>query len=155
MSEMLRELYQQVIVDHNRSPQNFGRPEHADCSVEGYNPLCGDHYTIFLQLDGDIVKEIGFEGAGCAISKSSASIMTTIVKGKTREEINRLFEGFTKMVKGELSDEEIEALGKLAVFQGVQEFPTRTKCATLSWHAMASALRGEGETISTEVASES
>ena len=154
MSEMLRELYQQVILDHNKNPQNFRKPEHASHSVEGYNPLCGDHYTIYLEMEGDTVKDVGFEGSGCAISKSSASVMTAAIKGRSKAEVEALFESFARMVRGELQREEAEALGKLAVFQGVREFPTRTKCATLSWHAMVGALRGEGSAVSTEVASE-
>lgn len=150
MDEMLRDLYQQVILDHNSNPQNFHRPDGTNHSAEGYNPLCGDHYTIYLVMDGDVVKDVGFEGSGCAISKSSASVMTTLVKGKTREEARELFEKFTKMVKGELGADEAAKLGKLAVFEGVREFPTRTKCATLSWHAMASAMAGEEEKVSTE-----
>ena len=153
-SDSLRELYQQVILDHNRNPHNFRKPEHANRSVEGYNPLCGDHYTIHLQIEDDVIADIGFEGSGCAISKSSASVMTTLLKGKSKEEAEKLFESFVGMVKGELLEDEAVKLGKLAVFQGVREFPTRTKCATLSWHAMERALAGEGETVSTEVESE-
>jgi nitrogen fixation protein NifU and related proteins len=144
----LRELYQQVILDHNRNPRNFGRPAGANREAEGYNPLCGDHYTIYLEMDDDSVKDVGFEGSGCAISKSSASVMTQILKGKTVEEATKLFEMFIAMVKGESMDG--SELGKLAVFEGVREFPTRTKCATLSWHAMKNALEGAGEVARTE-----
>jgi len=150
MDEMLRELYQQVILDHNSHPHNFHKPEGTNHEAEGYNPLCGDHYTIYLVVEDGVVKDVGFEGSGCAISKSSASVMTTLVKGKTRDEAKKLFEAFTKMVKGEMPEGEAAKLGKLAVFEGVREFPTRTKCATLSWHAMASALEGEEEKVSTE-----
>ena len=150
IADALRELYQQVILDHNRNPHNFRKPEHANRSVEGYNPLCGDHYTIYIELNGDVITDIGFEGSGCAISKSSASVMTTLLKGKSREEAEKLFHAFLGVVKGELGPEETEKLGKLAVFQGVREFPTRTKCATLSWHAMESALTGEEASVSTE-----
>jgi nitrogen fixation protein NifU and related proteins len=144
----LRELYQQVILDHNRNPRNFGRPAGANREAEGYNPLCGDHYTIYLEMDDGLVKDVGFEGSGCAISKSSASVMTQILKGKSVEEATKLFEKFIAMVKGELQDK--SDLGKLAVFEGVREFPTRTKCATLSWHAMKNALEGAGEVAKTE-----
>jgi nitrogen fixation protein NifU and related proteins len=144
----LRELYQQVILDHNRNPRNFGRPAGTNREAEGYNPLCGDHYTIYLEMDNGSVRDVGFEGSGCAISKSSASVMTQILKGKSVEEATKLFEKFIAMVKGELQDK--SDLGKLAVFEGVREFPTRTKCATLSWHAMKNALEGAGEVAKTE-----
>jgi nitrogen fixation protein NifU and related proteins len=144
----LRELYQQVILDHNRNPRNFGRPAGTNREAEGYNPLCGDHYTIYLEMDDGSVRDVGFEGSGCAISKSSASVMTQILKGKSVEEATKLFEKFLAMVKGELYD--TSDLGKLAVFEGVREFPTRTKCATLSWHAMKNALEGAGEVAKTE-----
>ena len=144
----LRELYQQVILDHNRNPKNFGRLENANREAEGYNPLCGDHYTIYLEIEDGVVKHAGFDGTGCAISKSSASVMTQILEGKTLEEAKAIFEKFVAMVKGELSD--TSDLGKLAVFEGVREFPTRTKCATLSWHAMRNALEGAQEPAKTE-----
>jgi nitrogen fixation protein NifU and related proteins len=144
----LRELYQQVILDHNRNPRNFGRPAGANREAEGYNPLCGDHYTIYLEMDDGLVKDVGFEGSGCAISKSSASVMTQILKGKSVQEATKLFEKFIAMVKGELFDK--SDLGKLAVFEGVREFPTRTKCATLSWHAMKNALEGAAVVARTE-----
>lgn len=144
----LRELYQQVILDHNRAPRNFGRPADANREAEGYNPLCGDHYTIYLELDGDTVKQAGFDGSGCAISKSSASVMTQTIAGKSVDETKALFDTFIAMVKGELED--TSDLGKLAVFEGVRDFPTRTKCATLSWHAMKNALDGAGEVAKTE-----
>ncbi len=150
MDEMLRELYQQTILDHNRNPQNFRRPEQTNRSAEGYNPLCGDHYTIYLVVEGDVVQEVGFEGSGCAISKASASVMSSVVKGRSAEEIEALFRKFTAMVKGDLSAEETSNLGKLAVFGGVREFPTRTKCATLAWHAVINALQGTQQTVSTE-----
>ncbi|MDX1583058.1 MAG: SUF system NifU family Fe-S cluster assembly protein [Thermoanaerobaculia bacterium] len=144
----LRELYQQVILDHNRNPKNFGPLESANREAEGYNPLCGDHYTIYLEIEDDIVKNAAFDGSGCAISKSSASVMTQILKGKSLNEATELFGKFIRMVKGELDD--TSDLGKLAVFEGVREFPTRTKCATLSWHAMKNALEGAQETAKTE-----
>jgi nitrogen fixation NifU-like protein len=144
----LRELYQQVILDHNKNPRNFGRLEGANREAEGYNPLCGDHYTIYLDLENDKVKKAGFEGSGCAISKSSASVMTQVLEGKTVDEAKQMFERFVAMVKGEATD--TSDIGKLAVFQGVRDFPTRTKCATLSWHAMKNALEGEAEPARTE-----
>ncbi|MFN8653353.1 MAG: SUF system NifU family Fe-S cluster assembly protein [Gemmatimonadales bacterium] len=134
-----RELYQLVILDHNKSPRNFRTMEGADREVEGYNPMCGDQLKVWLKLDGDRIADVSFHGSGCAISKASASLMTTAVMGKTREEARRLFEGFHHM----LTSEEGSAEGlpsKLAVFAGVREFPMRVKCATLSWHALKSAL---------------
>lgn len=151
MDNELRELYQQVILDHNKSPRNFKILDEANHHAEGHNPLCGDHLDVYLQLENDVVKDISFVGNGCAISKSSASLMTSIVKGKTKEEAERLFEKFHALVTGKLNDpNEIEALGKLAVFQGVQEFPVRVKCASLAWHTLHNALNNKEEKISTE-----
>jgi len=149
--EELRELYQEIILDHNKNPRNFGKLENANRIVEGQNPLCGDHYTIYLLLEGEIVKDIGFEGAGCAISKASGSVMTSLLKGKTIKEAEKLFNLFHKIVTGEEDvRDHLDELGKLAAFAGVAEFPVRVKCATLPWHAMHSALEGEGEVVSTE-----
>jgi len=143
MSE-LSELYQQVILDHNRKPRNFHKLENANRSAEGYNPLCGDQLNIYLQLEDDQVKDISFEGSGCAIFKASASMMTQAVKGKTKQESEELFQEFHRLVTGELDDENEEAkLGKLKIFAGVREFPVRVKCATLSWHTMRAALGGQ------------
>jgi nitrogen fixation protein NifU and related proteins len=149
MSE-LSELYQQVILDHNKKPRNFRKLEHANHRAEGFNPLCGDHLTVYLDLEGDAVKEVAFEGSGCAISKAAASMMTQAVKGKSREEAERLFSEFHSMVTGEL-DEEIEEnkLGNLKIFAGVRDFPVRVKCATLPWHTLHAALNNE-ELASTE-----
>lgn len=147
----LRALYQEVILDHNKSPRNFRRMENATSVVEGYNPLCGDHYTIYLNVVDNVVKEISFQGAGCAISKASASMMSTILKGKTKEEAEQLFNQFHHLVTGAVrADEDIETLGKLAAFAGVSEFPARVKCASLAWHTVHSALRGDQKVISTE-----
>jgi nitrogen fixation protein NifU and related proteins len=147
----LRELYQEIILDHNKSPRNYRRIENPDRKIEGYNPLCGDHFTIFLKLDGDIITDISFEGAGCAISKASASVMTAIVKGKTIDEVDALFQKFHKLVKGEIDpSEDIASLGKLAAFSGVSEFPARVKCASLSWHTLHSALTSKEFRVSTE-----
>jgi nitrogen fixation protein NifU and related proteins len=146
-----RTLYEQVILDHNKKPRNFKKLEGADHSVEGFNPLCGDHFTVHLNLDGDTLTEITFEGSGCAISKSSASVMTTVLKGKTRAEAEALFEQFHAMITADPDapvDE--EALGKLRVFAGVREFPVRIKCATLAWHALHSALTSDDDAVSTE-----
>ncbi len=147
----LKALYQEIILDHNRNPRNFKKMEDASCSVDGYNPLCGDHYTIFLKLDNGIIKEISFQGSGCAISKASASVMSTVLKGKTHAEAEVLFEKFHHLVRGENKNENCaEELGKLAAFAGVSEFPARVKCAILPWHTMKNALEEKKETVSTE-----
>jgi nitrogen fixation protein NifU and related proteins len=149
MSE-LSELYQQVILDHNKKPRNFRKLEAANFSAEGYNPLCGDQLTIYLNVEDDQVKEVGFEGSGCAISKASASMMTQAVKGKSKEQIENLFNEFHLMVTGELDEETQEnSLGNLKIFAGVREFPVRVKCATLPWHTMHAALNKQ-EQVSTE-----
>jgi nitrogen fixation NifU-like protein len=145
-------LYQEVILDHNKNPRNFRPMEDATRKVEGYNPLCGDHYTIFVKTDGDVIQDVSFQGAGCAISKSSASVMTSLLKGKTKAEADLLFQSFHKLVTGELDAEKnAERLGKLAAFAGVSEFPARVKCASLAWHTLHAALENENpETVSTE-----
>ena len=149
MSE-LSELYQQVILDHNKKPRNFRKLENANHTAEGYNPLCGDHLTIYVNVDGDAVQEIAFEGSGCAISKAAASMMTQAVKGKSREQAEQLFNEFHSMVTGELDEEtQQNSLGNLKIFAGVREFPVRVKCATLPWHTLHAALNNE-EHVSTE-----
>lgn len=140
MSE-LSELYQQVILDHNKRPRNFRKIEPASHTAEGHNPLCGDQLTIYLSLEGDELKDVAFEGSGCAISKASASMMTQAVKGKRKVEAEELFKEFHSMVTGELDEEQEEnALGNLKIFAGVREFPVRVKCATLPWHTLHAAL---------------
>ena len=146
----LRELYQQVILDHNKNPRNFREMDDATKRVEGYNPLCGDHYTVFVKLAGETIDEVSFTGSGCAISKASASVMSSTVKGKSREEAGDLFETFHRLVTGESSGLNTEELGRLAAFSGVSEFPARVKCASLAWHTLKSALEGEAEKVSTE-----
>src|SRR5258707_646364 len=147
----LRELYQEVILDHNKSPRNFRRMEDANRKVEGFNPLCGDHYTIYLKLEGDLIEDISFEGAGCAISKASTSVMSAEVKGKTKADAERLYERFHALVTGTVDGmPEIEQMGKLAAFSGVSEFPVRVKCATLAWHTLKAALAAKAEVVSTE-----
>jgi nitrogen fixation NifU-like protein len=149
MSE-LSELYQQVILDHNKKPRNFRKLESANHFAEGFNPLCGDHLTVYLDLEDGAVKEIAFEGSGCAISKAAASMMTQAVKGKSREQAEELFTEFHLMVTGELDEETQEnKLGNLKIFAGVREFPVRVKCATLPWHTLHAALNNE-EHVSTE-----
>ena len=144
----LRELYQTVILDHHKKPRNFRAQPDADRSAEGYNPLCGDQVTVYLKLDGDVVRDVSFQGAGCAISTASASMMTQVLKGKTRAEAEQLFRGFHDLLTTEGGSE--RELGKLAVFSGVREFPIRVKCATLAWHTLRAALEGKAKTVSTE-----
>jgi nitrogen fixation protein NifU and related proteins len=138
MMSDLRELYQEVIVDHNRNPRNFGRPEGTNREAQGYNPLCGDKVTVYLRVENGVVADAAFEGSGCAISTASASLMT---------EAQHLFEDFHGMVAGSGSHPD---LGKLEVLSGVREFPARIKCATLAWHTLDAALKGKGEPVKTE-----
>jgi nitrogen fixation NifU-like protein len=144
----LRELYQETILEHSRKPRNFGELPSASHKAEGYNPLCGDHYTIFVNVKDGAIDEIRFNGAGCAISKASASMMTQTLKGKTENEAEEIFTRFHDLVTGNQNG--ADHLGKLAVFAGVSEFPLRVKCATLAWHAMRAALRGDQQAVSTE-----
>ncbi len=147
----LRELYQETILDHNKSPRNFRKMEHADRAVDGYNPLCGDHYTVYLKFKGDFIEDISFEGAGCAISKASASVMSSLLIGKTKAEAQAMFERFHRLVTGALNPgEEAEEFGKLAVFGGVSEFPARVKCASLAWHTLHAGLVSNEAVVSTE-----
>lgn len=149
MSE-LNDLYQEVILDHNKNPRNFREIETATNTADGNNPLCGDALRVYVEMENDKVKDVSFKGSGCAISKASASMMTQTVKGKTKEEAEVLFDEFHKMVTGELDAETEEtSLGKLKIFAGVLEFPARVKCASLSWHTLHAALSGEEE-VSTE-----
>jgi nitrogen fixation NifU-like protein len=145
----LRDLYQELILEHSKAPRNYRQLKNADHKAEGYNPLCGDHFTVFLQMEGDTIRDVAFQGSGCAISKASASMMTQSLKGKTRAEAEELFERFHKVVTGQVNGNQAE-LGKLAVFSGVSEFPTRVKCATLAWHTLQAALEGKQEAVSTE-----
>jgi nitrogen fixation NifU-like protein len=148
----LRELYQSVILDHNKAPRNFGAIDPADRKADGYNPLCGDKLTVYLKLDDDDrVTDIRFEGVGCAISTASASLMTEYVKGKSAGEILTTFSGFHTLVTSSVNTEvDTSWLGKLAVFAGVREYPSRVKCATLSWHTLQAALQGDSEVAKTE-----
>jgi nitrogen fixation protein NifU and related proteins len=147
----LRELYQEIILDHNKSPRNYFKMEDATRKVEAYNPLCGDHYTIYVRMVDDHIAAVSFMGSGCAISKASASVMSSIVVGKSRDEVQTLFSDFVKLVKGELDvDQNIDRLGKLAAFAGVSEFPARVKCASLAWHTLHAAVDSDQTTISTE-----
>jgi nitrogen fixation NifU-like protein len=149
MSE-LSELYQQVILDHNKKPRNFHKLESSSHHAEGFNPLCGDQLTVYLNVEDENVREVAFEGSGCAISKASASMMTQAVKGKSKEHAERLLNEFHAMVTGHLDEETDEnILGNLKIFAGVREFPVRVKCATLPWHTLLAALN-QKEQVSTE-----
>ncbi|MCC7345320.1 MAG: SUF system NifU family Fe-S cluster assembly protein [Deltaproteobacteria bacterium] len=149
MSE-LSELYQEVILDHNKQPRNYKKLEGANRHAEGYNPLCGDQITVYLKMDGDKIDDVSFVGSGCAISKASSSMMTGAVKGKSKAEAEAIFEKFHQMVTGKPHGPAPEGLGKLAVFSGVCEFPSRVKCASLAWHTLRAAMEGKDETVSTE-----
>ena len=150
MSE-LRDLYQEMILDHGKSPRNFRETPGATNVCDGYNPLCGDKLKLFVKVEDGIVQDISFQGTGCAISTASNSLMTSVVKGKTVEEVKQMVDEFRELVTGD-PDKEIDtkALGKLAVFAGVAEFPTRVKCATLGWHTLLSAIEGDGDVATTE-----
>jgi nitrogen fixation NifU-like protein len=145
----LRDLYQEVILEHSKNPRNYRALASASHKAEGYNPLCGDHFTIYVELSGDCIRDVAFQGSGCAISKASASMMTQAIKGKTMQEAEQLFESFHQTVTGKNHAGE-NKLGKLAAFAGVSEFPVRVKCATLAWHALHAALAGERAAVSTE-----
>ncbi len=151
MDSELRELYQQVILDHNKSPRNFRVMENPTQEADGHNPLCGDTLHIYLHVEDGIIKDVSFKGSGCAISKASASLMTSMIKGKTVEEAEKLFKNFHSLVTGKLGENaDLSGLGKLAAFSGVQEFPVRVKCASLAWHTMESALHQNGKEVTTE-----
>lgn len=147
----LRDLYQELILEHSKAPRNYRALPDADHQAEGYNPLCGDRFTVYLEMEGDSIRDIAFQGSGCAISKSSASMMTQMLKGKTKEEAEKIFGRFHQLVTGHAAANGDDAdMGKLAVFSGVSEFPTRVKCATLAWHTLQAALEGKQEAVSTE-----
>ncbi len=146
-----QELYQEIVMDHNRRPRNFGSMTDSTATSEGFNPLCGDQITLFLKVSEDIVEDISFEGVGCAISKSSASMMTEGVKGKSVEEALTVFEAFREMITAKSDgSKDSEILGDLEILKGVAQYPTRIKCATLSWHTLQAALQGTEKDISTE-----
>ena len=146
----LRELYQQVILDHNKHPRNFGELDGADRHADGYNPLCGDRLALYMNLDSNVITEVSFVGSGCAISKASASLMTDAVKGKTLAEARRLFDEFHSMITSSETPANLELLGKLAVFTGVRDYPTRIKCASLAWHTLRAAFENSQESASSE-----
>jgi nitrogen fixation protein NifU and related proteins len=147
----LGDLYQEIILEHSKAPRNYRKPAGANQEAEGYNPLCGDRCTVYLDVEDGAIKDIGFQGSGCAISRASASMMTQVLKGKSKAEAAQLFEQFHRLVTGEKDAvAKAQELGKLAVFAGVSKFPARVKCATLAWHTLQSALAGKHESVSTE-----
>lgn len=150
MSSELQDLYQEVVLEHGKRPRNFREAEGANRRADGYNPLCGDQLTVTLRMEGDVIKDVGFVGQGCAISRASASLMTGAVKEMSRAEAERLFELVHKLVTEGPEGVDMEALGKLAVLSGVNAFPARVKCASLAWHALRAALDGKETSVSTE-----
>src|SRR4051794_14221371 len=143
-------LYQDLILDHNRKPRNYRPMENANRRADGNNPLCGDRLTVWLLMDGDTIQDVSFEGAGCAISRASASLMTTAISGKTRKEAEALFQRFQRLVTGSLPPAEADDLGKLIAFKGVSAYPVRVKCASLAWHALKAAMGQPNAVVSTE-----
>jgi nitrogen fixation NifU-like protein len=150
MDDAMRDLYQDTILEHNKRPRNFRAIPDATAKQEGFNPLCGDRLTLFLKVEGGRIQDAAFQGNGCAISTSSASLMTESVKGRTVEEAHRLFEGFRRLITREGPPPGKEEVGKLVAFSGVGEFPARVKCATLCWHTLEAALHGRQDKVSTE-----
>ena len=150
MFDDLRDLYQEVIFDHNRNPRNFRVMADANRQVEGFNPLCGDRLTLYLKIADQVIADASFQGSGCAISTASVSLMTEIIKGKTEAEADALFQQFHQITTGKSEAVQLEAIGKLAVLAGVREYPARVKCATLAWHTLDAALKNEAKSISTE-----
>lgn len=150
MFDDLRDLYQEVIFDHNRNPRNFRVMENANRKVEGFNPLCGDRLTLYLNVEDGVIKDASFQGSGCAISTASVSLMTEIIKGLSEQEAEQLFEKFRQMTTSDSEEVNLQALGKLAVLAGVREYPARVKCATLAWHTLDAALKNEQKSVSTE-----
>ena len=147
----LRDLYQETILEHSKSPRNYRKLDAANRTAEGYNPLCGDHFTLYVDVEGDAIRDIGFQGSGCAISKASASMMTQSVKGRSKREAQELFRRFHELVTNQQPvNGDKDMLGKLTVFSGVSEFPVRVKCATLAWHTLQAALEGTQQAVSTE-----
>lgn len=150
MMDNLRDLYQEVIFDHNRNPRNFHVMKNADRKMEGFNPLCGDRLTLYLKIENSVIQDASFQGSGCAISTASVSLMTDIIKGQTLEQAEALFEAFHKITTGNDDEANLEGLGKLAVLAGVKEYPSRVKCATLPWHTLDAALKNQGNSVTTE-----
>lgn len=151
MLDQIRDLYQEVVFDHNRNPRNFRVMDDANRKIEGFNPLCGDRITLYVKVTGEVIEDVSFQGSGCAISTASASLMTEIVRGLSEAEAERLFETFHRITTGKDGDAvNLEEIGKLAVLAGVRAYPARVKCATLAWHSLQAALKNEAESVSTE-----
>ena len=151
MNSDLRELYQEIVLEHSSRPHNFRKAEGANRAVEGFNPLCGDRVTLYLQIEGDVIKDVSFQGSGCAISRASTSMMTEAVKGKSASEVQRLFEMFhSQITGGGQPSADSEELGDLEAFSGLRNYPARVKCGTLAWHALRAALEGKEGAVSTE-----
>lgn len=150
MLDEIRDLYQEVVFDHNRNPRNFRTIRDATRRIEGFNPLCGDRITLYVKIHDGVIEDVSFQGSGCAISTASASLMTEIVRGQTEQEAHRLFELFHRITTGQSDDVDLEALGKLAVLAGVRSYPARVKCATLAWHSLEAALKADADTVTTE-----
>ena len=150
MSEM-RELYQEMILEHHRHPRNFGKLAGANRHAEGFNPLCGDRVTVYALIEGDVIKDLSFEGSGCAICVASCSLMTETLKGRSLADAEKLFGSFHDLLTGPVAGANAELMGKLAVFEGVREFPVRVRCATLPWHALHAAIKDvTGRNVTTE-----
>jgi nitrogen fixation NifU-like protein len=150
MFDQIRDLYQEVVFDHNRNPRNFRVMADATRKIDGYNPLCGDKITLYIKVNGEVIEDVSFQGSGCAISTASASLMTEIVRGQTEAQAHELFELFHRITTGQDERADFEALGKLAVLAGVRAYPARVKCATLPWHSLEAALKNAGAVVSTE-----
>ena len=146
----LSDLYQEILLEHNSKPRNFRKLEDASSTAEGYNPLCGDQITLYLKLVDDVVEDVGFQGVGCAISRASASMMTQSIKGKSLDEASGIFNAFHEMLTHPDTEPDYDTLGDLETLAGVNEYPTRIKCAVLAWHTMRSALSNDGHTVTTE-----
>ncbi len=146
----LKDLYQDIIVDHNRSPRNFRRIDHATRMAQGYNPLCGDKLVIYMTMNGDVIEDVSFQGEGCAISTASASLMTEVLRGKTEAEAEALFDNMHRLLTEDEHGVEIDEMGKLAALEGVRAYPTRVKCATLCWHTLQAALEEHEQPVTTE-----
>lgn len=150
MLDQIRDLYQEVVFDHNRNPRNFRVMEDATRKIQGFNPLCGDRITLYVKLNGGVIEDVSFQGSGCAISTASASLMTEIVRGQTEQAAHHLFEVFHRITTGQDERANLEELGKLAVLAGVRAYPARVKCATLAWHSLEAALKAGADTVTTE-----
>ncbi|MYC36692.1 MAG: SUF system NifU family Fe-S cluster assembly protein [Chloroflexi bacterium] len=146
----LSDLYQEILLEHNSKPRNFRKVEDASATAEGYNPLCGDQITLYLKVVDNVVEDVGFQGVGCAISRASASMMTQSIKGRSLDDAHVIFDAFHNMITHPHEEPDYDTLGDLETLSGVNEYPTRIKCAVLAWHTMRSALNDDGQTVTTE-----